>query len=51
MSSLRAFDSRFEKDIAEAFDYERSAEMRSARGGTSKSSVLEQIEVLRGMLA
>lgn len=48
---LKGVDARFEKDIAEVFNYEKSVEMRSARGGTSKSSVLEQIKVLRGMIA
>ncbi|OIW25568.1 L-Aspartase-like protein [Coniochaeta ligniaria NRRL 30616] len=47
---LKGIGSRFEKDIAESFDYEKSVEMRAARGGTSKSSVLEQIEVLKAML-
>ncbi|KAI1097820.1 argininosuccinate lyase [Jackrogersella minutella] len=47
---LKSIDERFEKDIAEYFDYERSVEMRSAKGGTSKESVLEQIKVMREML-
>jgi argininosuccinate lyase len=47
---LKGIDARFEKDIAESFDYEKSVEMRAARGGTSKSSVLEQIKVLKAML-
>jgi argininosuccinate lyase len=47
---LKGIDARFEKDIAESFDYERSVEMRSAKGGTSKSSVLEQIKVLKALL-
>lgn len=47
---LRGIDSRFEKDIADMFDYQRSVEMRSASGGTSKSSVMEQIKVLKQML-
>ncbi|KAI0440382.1 argininosuccinate lyase [Xylaria telfairii] len=47
---LKSVDARFESDIAEYFDYDRSVELRSARGGTSKSSVLEQIKVLRAML-
>ncbi|KAB5527973.1 L-Aspartase-like protein [Coniochaeta sp. 2T2.1] len=47
---LKGIDARFEEDIAESFDYEKSVEMRSARGGTSKSSVLEQVKVLKGML-
>ncbi|KAI1659080.1 argininosuccinate lyase [Daldinia decipiens] len=47
---LKSVDARFEKDIAESFDYERSVEMRSAKGGTSKDSVLEQIKVLRQII-
>ncbi|KAI2642226.1 argininosuccinate lyase [Xylaria nigripes] len=47
---LKAIDARFESDIAEYFNYERSVEQRSARGGTSKSCVLEQIKVLREIL-
>jgi len=47
---LKGVDARFEKDISEVFNYEKSVEMRSARGGTSKSSVLEQIKVLRAMI-
>jgi argininosuccinate lyase len=48
---LKGVDARFEKDISEVFNYEKSVEMRSARGGTSKSSVLEQIKVLKEMIA
>ncbi|KAI1439040.1 argininosuccinate lyase [Xylaria sp. CBS 124048] len=47
---LKSIDARFERDIAEYFDYDRSVELRSARGGTSKSCVLEQVKVLREML-
>lgn len=47
---LQTVDSRFEKDILEVFDYQKSVEMRSASGGTSKSSVLEQTKVLKAML-
>jgi len=32
------------------FDYEHSVEMHSAVGGTSKKSVLEQIEILKKIL-
>lgn len=48
---MRGVDKRFEEDIKESFDYEKSVEMRSARGGTSKASVLEQVRVLTEMLA
>ena len=41
---LKATDSRFEEDIAEAFVFETSVEgWSAAESGTSKSSVLEQI--------
>lgn len=44
---LKAIDSRFEEDIAEAFVYQTSMERRSAKGGTSKSPVLERINKFR----
>ncbi|KAL3960571.1 hypothetical protein ACCO45_005688 [Purpureocillium lilacinum] len=47
---MKAIDPRFEKDISEAFNYDASVERRSAKGGTSNSSVMEQIKVLREML-
>ncbi|KAI5459408.1 argininosuccinate lyase [Mariannaea sp. PMI_226] len=50
LEQLQAIDSRFTADIAAAFKYESSVEAKSALGGTSRSSVLEQIRVLRGML-
>lgn len=48
---LKGIDVRFGPDIKEVFDYEKSVEMRSAKGGTSKSSVLEQIKVIKEMIA
>ena len=50
LAELRAVDLRFEDDITEVFDYERTIEMRSAKGGTSKASVKEQIGVIRDLL-
>ncbi len=47
---MKGLDPRFDTDITAAFDYERSIEMKSSKGGTSKQSVLEQIQVLRAML-
>ncbi|KAK5724322.1 argininosuccinate lyase [Elasticomyces elasticus] len=41
---LRGVDGRFGEDVMGVFDYQKSVEMRSAKGGTSKSAVLEQIE-------
>jgi argininosuccinate lyase len=48
---LQAVDARFEKDVLGVFDYQKSVEMRSAKGGTSKSAVLEQIEAIKKTLA
>lgn len=50
LKQLQAIDSRFTADIAEAFEYETSVEAKSSKGGTSRSSVLEQIQTLRAML-
>jgi argininosuccinate lyase len=47
---LKGIDSRFEEDIVESFDYQKSVEMRHAKGGTSASSVREQIDVLKKAL-
>ena len=47
---LQAVDVRFEKDVLEVFDYQKSVEMRSAKGGTSRSAVLEQIEEVKRTL-
>ena len=48
---LYAIDSRFAQDVTEVFDYQRSVEMKTASGGTSKRSVLEQISVLKATIA
>ncbi|KAF2100677.1 argininosuccinate lyase [Rhizodiscina lignyota] len=50
LEQLQSVDSRFESDIMQTFDYQRSVELRSAKGGASKSSVHEQVQVLKGML-
>lgn len=43
-------DGRFEPDVKECLDYERAVELKSSKGGTSKSSVKEQIAVLKQIL-
>ena len=48
---LRGVDERFERDVHDCFNYEQSVEMRSAKGGTSRESVLEQIHVLKSSLS
>jgi argininosuccinate lyase len=51
LEQLQAIDSRFREDVSQAFDYERSVEMRASKGGTSRARVLEQVKVLKAMLA
>ena len=51
ISDFQSIDKRFEKDVLECFDYEKSVEMRSAAGGTSKASVFDQISALKKSLA
>lgn len=48
---LKNVDSRFEKDVMECFDYQTSVEARFAKGGTSASSVKEQINVLKDIIS
>jgi argininosuccinate lyase len=48
---LQGVDKRFEKDVLKVFDYQKSVEMRSAKGGTSRSAVMEQIEAVKKALA
>ena len=50
LQQLQGVDSRFGKDVLEVFDYARSVEMKSASGGTSKSAVLEQIQILKNIV-
>ena len=45
---LQGVDKRLGSDFV--FDYEKSVETRTAKGGTSKSSVREQIQYLKGMV-
>ncbi|KAF5583402.1 argininosuccinate lyase [Fusarium pseudocircinatum] len=51
LSLEQAIDGRFEEDVSHLFDYERSVEMRAAKGGCGRDCVLEQINVLKAMLA
>lgn len=47
----KVIDDLFTDDIIDTFNYETSVELRSAKGGTSRSSVLEQTEVIKAMLS
>ena len=51
IADFQNIDKRFEKDVLDCFDYEKSVEMRSAAGGTSKASVLDQIAALKETLS
>lgn len=51
LKQLQAIDCRFGEDVSHTFDYERSVELRSVKGGTSRARVLEQVKVLKAMLA
>lgn len=50
VTELKSVDQRFGEDVVEVFDYDRSVEMKASIGGTSKSAVREQIELLRGVV-
>jgi argininosuccinate lyase len=47
VEQFQGVDKRFGNDVLGVFNYERSVEMKSAIGGTSKSAVLEQIKLLK----
>lgn len=47
---LQGVDGRFEKDVLDVFNYQASVEARAAKGGTSRSAVLEQIEAIKKIL-
>ena len=50
-AQLQGVDKRFEEDVLSVFDYQKSVEMRSAKGGTSRSAVMGQIEAVKKALA
>ncbi|KAJ4127145.1 argininosuccinate lyase [Fusarium equiseti] len=51
LPDLKQISPQFEADIVDIFDFERSVEKRSADGGTSRSSVLEQISAVDAYIA
>jgi argininosuccinate lyase len=48
--ALRGVDERFEKDVLGVFDYKKSVEMKGTKGGTSEKGIMEQIEVVKGII-
>jgi argininosuccinate lyase len=47
---LQSVDSRLEADCVECLDYERAVELKSATGGTSRSAIAEQIEMMKAVI-
>jgi argininosuccinate lyase len=50
LEELRIICPEFNNDFSRTFDFENSVERRSSNGGTSKGSVLAQIEAIRTIL-
>jgi len=50
IKQFQGVDKRFGDDVLSVFDYERSVELKSTTGGTSRSAVLEQLEALKKSL-
>jgi argininosuccinate lyase len=50
VKDLKTLHELFEDDVLQVWDYERSIEQRSSLGGTSRKTVLLQIQQLRKMI-
>lgn len=50
IQQFQGVDKRFGDDVLSVFDYERSVELKDTTGGTSRRSVLEQVEALKKSL-
>ncbi|KEY66826.1 hypothetical protein S7711_05182 [Stachybotrys chartarum IBT 7711] len=51
LDDLKQISDQFEADITEVFDFEKSVERRTAKGGTSKSAVKAQIAAIEKLLS
>lgn len=51
LEQLQAIDPRFEEDVMQVWDYEVSVERKSSTGGTSKATVMKQIDDLMSFAA
>ncbi|KAL8770340.1 MAG: hypothetical protein Q9209_003976 [Squamulea sp. 1 TL-2023] len=49
-AQLQSIDKRFDDNVRECFDHEAAVEKRTAQGGTARSSVMEQIAVMKKFL-
>ena len=50
VQQFKDVDARFDDDVLSCLDYERAVELKDALGGTSRSAVMQQIEVLKKVL-
>jgi argininosuccinate lyase len=50
LKQLQEIESRFGEGFLKCFDYEKSVEFKNVPGGTSRSSVLQQITDLRSIV-
>lgn len=50
LEQFKEIDSRFEVDLFETFNFEKSVEQRDATGGTAKSAVFKQLNNLKSQL-
>lgn len=51
VTDLKTLHPKFEEDVSKVWSFETSIENRNAPGGTAKSSVLEQIKLLKTWLS
>lgn len=51
LEELQKIDAGFEEDIMKVWNFEESVEKRTSRGGTSRASVLKQVELLEKTLS
>jgi len=50
LAQFKELSPKFDADVSEVFDFEKSVERRDAIGGTSRNMVQRQISVLRKAL-
>lgn len=51
LKDLQTLHPLFEADVVQVWDFEKSVEQRCSIGGTSKKTVLKQIEDMKKQLA
>ncbi len=51
LEDLRGLHAKFDEDVRSVFDYDNSVEKKNSIGGTSSSSVKEQVDRMNTWLA